>query len=1259
MSQILTPPPRSTPFILADALHAIDRGTSPSARVRAAVDALQSFGFDRVLITLRDASMNITLTVSSETSEHGDDVGHPLQALPGAAWRRLLAHLDRYRVDDLLLLDGSDAWVSREFFGADPSPRGNGLMWLPTDLVLALLYGAEQELLGTIKLASPRDGRRPSGAKRRDISCLVRHLAARIAYDALHTLAQQRAERLQRLQEAGAALARSLDESEIMRELCRQALRATRADGATIGIPDLDNDILTTAVRTLRGAERPRQPVRLGDGIVAEVARSGQPVRFGDRDADRAREKAGIAPLLSTYDVVGDASPASSVLSVPLLSGIHLVGVLSVFAASREVFSAEDQEVMATMASQAATAIANARRYAESERERRQTEALADVARAVGESLRLGEVLRLILRHSVALLGAEGACIALKQDDYLNIVAAVGAADVLAGVHVPVAGSLLGRATTMNELVVSNDFSNDPFANRSVLRLAPIQRAVIVPLVTGRGTIGAIAVINREQPFLADDARVLQRLADHVAVAIVNARLFEEIERATREWKVAFDSIASGMVVLEENQAVRRCNSRAAELCGVPIASLLGQAFASALLGDGASDNAIALTSLIQRSVAAGTVTRHSVRDDARGRLYELLAAPHPDGGCVLTFDDVTHARQLAERHQRVLETVSDAIVITGLDGRIAFANAAAHELFERPVLVGLLSTELTAEDSLAEVQERERCAQDGVTQRYECRVLTASGTLRHVAICTAPLSELGQITGSVACLRDITEQRTGAIALADSQDLYARLVESAMDGIFTIDAEGCFTSVNQGFLMATGCTRDELIGASYTHMLDPRDHVDAAGLLATIFAGGRQRMQIRYRGANGSLRVGVINTSPVERDGRIVGGLGVVRDTTDEEVLRESNAQQSRLAAVGQLLSGVANELNNPLTSLLAVAELEASSPTLVDADRQVIGQILDEARRASRIVTALLESASDRGRERTILDVNRVVRGALELHGFSLRRRNISVVTSLAAANISVQGDGAQLRQLLINLLTNAEDALEGVPGEKEIRIATCVVGNAVVLAVSDSGPGIADAHVQSVFEPMFSTRAERGGRGFGLTISRTIAREHGGQLNVTSSSSAGATLTLTLPIATYEAAAIDVTPSRTIRGVDTCTILLVEDEATLRSAMSRYLTRAGYVVHLAAGGHEALAQLTEQRYDVVLLDLRMDDLPGDEVYRELERRSPAQAARVLFITGDMHSTSAAEFVRTTGRSVLPKPFELSELGQKVAELLAVFAP
>ncbi len=757
MSQTLLSPPPSSALWLTESLDAIDRAESTGARVRVTVDLLREMGFAGVSIALRDASLNPTTVVETEPSNGDSLTALALKPLPGAVWRRRLSHVERFRVGDLYLLEGSDPWVSREFFDADPQPADTGNSGLRTDLLIALLRGPDGTLLGIATMVCVGDGCRPNEGIRCHIGAITRHLAARLAYDALRELAEQRHNRLLRVQDAGASLSRSLDEHAIMRELARQVQLAVRVEGVAVLVPDLDADLLSTAFCVVRGTERTRTPVRLGDGLVAEVARSGNPVRVGDRDADRARERAGLTPPRSLYDVVGECGSATSVVAVPMRVGLRLLGVLAVHANAADVFTAEDEEVLCTMASQAATAIANARRYAESERERRTTDALADVARAVGESLRLGEVLRLILRHTVSLLGVEGGCIALRNGDYLHIVAAIGSADVLSGVHLPVAGSVIGRAVTSNELMLLNDGGAEVAIHRMVQHLAPIQRMLIAPLITGRGTIGAIAVMNRERPFDHGDGKVLQRLANQVAMAIVNARLFEEVEKATREWKVAFDSTASGIVVLEESLTVSRCNVRAAELCGTTIPKLLGRRFREALIGarDGAA--AMAVDSFISRAVADGGPRRDMVRDEVAGRLFSLIATPHPDGGCVITFDDVTDSHRLAERHRKVLDTVSDAIVITDLSHRITFANPAAQGLFQQTSLEGESMLGLTASDWIEYVKSSEQRARNGEGQQYEYELLRADGERRMVRVTSAPLVELGQVTGTVACLHDIT----------------------------------------------------------------------------------------------------------------------------------------------------------------------------------------------------------------------------------------------------------------------------------------------------------------------------------------------------------------------------------------------------------------------------------------------------------------------------------------------------------------------
>jgi two-component system NtrC family sensor kinase len=791
-----------------------------------------------------------------------------------------------------------------------------------------------------------------------------------------------------------------------------------------------------------------------------------------------------------------------------------------------------------------------------------------------------------------------------------------------------------------------------------VSTLAKIQRTMVAPLGTGRGTIGAVAVINRERPFDQEDAKVLQRLADQVAVAIVNARLFEEVEKATREWKLAFDSTASGLVVLEEALTVSRCNARAAELCGSTIAGLLGKRFRNALVGAGDSPEGLNIDALISRALREGQPVRGTVRVASTGRLFTIIAAPHPDGGCVITFDDVSDASRLAEQHRAVLDTVSDGIVIIGQSGRISFANPAARALFQRHDLDGMAALQFIAPEWQAPVRRLESLVRNGKAQQYECEVLCADGSRRVVEVGSTPLVELGEITGSVACLRDVTTQRSDAIARERSETLYTRLVDSATDAIFTVDVKGHFTSVNPSFLNEAGLSRAQVIGQHYVTLVDPADRREAEQSMAATLAGERRRAQLRCLGAQGS-RLTVVTSAPIHEGGQVVGALGIVRDITNDEVQREARGQQARLAAIGQSLGRVANELNNPLASLLALAELHVESPTLAEDDKRAIEQMVEEARRASRIVNQLLEGSTEvtsSNDQPGRVPLNTVLRRALDLHGYSLRSARVRIVAELTDGMPDVDGDPLQLRQVFSNLITNAEQALIDHAGERELRVATRLEGPHAVVEISDSGPGIAPADLPRVIEPMFTTRSLRGHRGLGLTIAHTIVREHGGWLDVRSRLGEGVTCTVRFPLPNgAEAGARIPTPVSTPAISLVRSVLLIEDEMTLRTTISRFLRGQGFTVDLAPGGSEALRLLQQHRYDVILLDLRMNGMTGEEVYQTIESSYPDQAARVLFMTGDLHSDTASRFIRRTGRPVLAKPFTLADLTARVSEFFA----
>jgi len=635
------------PVSFAQALTAVDRAASTAAQLRVVADTLHAWGFGRVMLVLRDAALTPrqVAVAGNRDRTHAPDAMEPL---PGVVWRQRIPLLQPFAHDGLYRLPGSDPWVAREFWAMEPAEPAEEDGWGALDLIVGVLMGTDGEPLGTVVLAEADEVRRPDRQRWSEVLGLLRHLGHQLAYDALRALATRRATRLQRLQEAGASLARSLDERDIVRELARQVVRATDAEGAVVVAPDLAAGRYRTLARCVGATEREvglDHP--LGDGVLAVVARTGQPMRSPDAprraDGDAAEPWSTRAAADVVGELIGELGPPGSVIAVPIMVGIRLLGVLAVHATESGWFTAEDAEVVATMASQAATALANAQRYAESERERRQTEALSDVARAVGESLRPGDVLHLILRHARALLGAQGACIALRQDHWMHIVAGSGVAELLAGVYVPVDGSLLGRVSQANEPVVSNDITDEDGAYRPLQRIAPIRSTVIAPLTTARGVIGAIAVVNRETPFTATEARILQRLGDQVSVAIVNARLFAEVERVTREWKVAFDAVASGLAVLDEAGRIVRCNTRLMGLCGrQSIGDVLGQTFPAVLWR---GDAAAAAAAVIARAAADGGAVRADIDDQARGRVFSCTASPHPDGGTMITVDDLTDVR--------------------------------------------------------------------------------------------------------------------------------------------------------------------------------------------------------------------------------------------------------------------------------------------------------------------------------------------------------------------------------------------------------------------------------------------------------------------------------------------------------------------------------------------------------------------------------------------------------------------------------------
>ncbi|HSV78090.1 MAG TPA: ATP-binding protein, partial [Ramlibacter sp.] len=357
------------------------------------------------------------------------------------------------------------------------------------------------------------------------------------------------------------------------------------------------------------------------------------------------------------------------------------------------------------------------------------------------------------------------------------------------------------------------------------------------------------------------------------------------------------------------------------------------------------------------------------------------------------------------------------------------------------------------------------------------------------------------------------------------------------------------------------------------------------------------------------------------------------------------------KLSAMGALLAGVAHELNNPLAILMgrsALLQRKALDPA-VQADALKIHAAAD---RCGRIVRTFLSMARQRPAQRRIVQLADVAAGAVDLVGYNLRSSGIEVEQRFAPGLPALEIDADQIGQVLVNLLVNAQQALSSQPEPRRVALQARHSGEQVTLRVADNGPGVPAALRERIFDPFFTTKAEGAGTGVGLSVSRAIAREHGGELRLVASD-VGACFELELPLgagAAEPAAAGDETRARMLPAG---TALVVDDEPEVAQVLCDVLRSAGCTAVAVASGREALAWLDQHECSFILCDIRMPDLDGPALWRALQQRHPQMLGHLAFITGDTLSASVAPFLRETGLPSLDKPFTPEEVLELVARI------
>ena len=528
------------------------------------------------------------------------------------------------------------------------------------------------------------------------------------------------------------------------------------------------------------------------------------------------------------------------------------------------------------------------------------------------------------------------------------------------------------------------------------------------------------------------------------------------------------------------------------------------------------------------------------------------------------------------------------------------------------------------------------------------------------------------ELAGAAAHLASIAlSSARDAAALRISEASFRSFVENTPSAIFRETRAGSLESTNRAMIELLGYPDAQTLQVAAS---DGRLYGEAASrarLVSTLEAHDIvQGVELEWRRADGSpVAVRVSARAYRDEQGAVSLWEGYAENVTSLRLAQEALRRSEKLAAVGQLISGVAHELNNPLSSILHFAEDLLADDRAPD-DAEALGVIRDQARRSRAIVRDLLSFVRQREANTFPIGLAEVVMSTVKAMAPSIAASGVVVSVADDSQGALVVADRAGIEQIVTNVVGNA---IQASPREAVVSVVTRIEGDECQLVVEDAGAGISEDVMPRIFDPFFTTKLIGGGTGLGLSVTLGIVEQLGGRITASARSDGpGTRFVVALPRAHVEPAAsapsvvvptVEV-PAATAPSLEAVPAvaapaflaLIIDDEPSIRAALRRYFIRRGWGVEEAADGNAGLARLEElgDRIGVVVSDLRMPGFSGIELHDRLAVDRPALLRRFIFSTGDVASSEAASFVQRTRCPVLQKPFELRMLDDIIARVV-----
>jgi PAS domain S-box-containing protein len=916
-------------------------------------------------------------------------------------------------------------------------------------------------------------------------------------------------------------------------------------------------------------------------------------------------------------------------------------------------------------------------------------------------------VMLVALQNLKRLMGSNAAWFRLLSGDELEMRAHIGVSDEFLRRRWRISsGDQVGKEIIESGKPVILTRRNTEGAIQKSIADEDFDHLVVVPVQGKASVIGILALASAQfRRYKSDELSFLISVARQLGIAIENQQLINKILRSQRQWANTFDALPDPIFVHDENFRILKANRALLNKVGMSVESVMARTCDGVLphieaKWTGCPYCSAEVTEF--RDIADPCFGGFAIVSTTT-----FTADDTGPGGTVHIIRDTTARRAAEERYRTLFEQVQEGVFVSTPDGRVVDCNDAFVHLLGYDSRDEVLAREI-AQSFYAHPSDRnvflQMMAKEGVVKNFEVNLKRRDGSIvTTLENSYATRTASGNIVRYHGVLLDITEKKRAedevrrrnnelealnTIAVLASQSFdFDEIVNLALRqivdifhadtaAIFLLDpdrrilrrcaAYGYRSDVGGGLLNV------RIPDTYWNHLLEHHveivtdrdlerlpaefaDFVKAEGLRSWLWV-------VLWAGDKIVGEMGVSSRAErtyTARDEELIIALGRQLANSIEKVrlyeetskayenlrrTQEQLLQSEKMSAVGQLISGVAHELNNPLTAILGYAQL-LEEENLTEHQKEFVAKLYKQAQRTQRVVQNLLSFARQRKPAKMPVDVRRIVEDTLALRDYDLNLHNIQVERKFSATLPPVVADPHQLEQVFLNIINNAVDAMLEHSRGGTLEVAIAVNDGQISLEFHDSGPGIRE--VNRIFDPFYTTKGVGKGTGLGLSICYGIIKEHGGDIRAFNHVNGGAAVQIVLPSAAVAAAPESPVELAGRRVPLQGRVLLVDDEEAVLEFEREVLNGAGAEVVCVMTGESAIAALASDEFDAVLVDSSMPGaLSGTDVYKWIVEHRPGSKHRLILAFSSATDADLREFVEKHSIPFITKPFEVSDL-------------